>query len=200
MTPPEPERPETLTHLLAQIRPRDGDTAVSVRDMMQRFGERSFVSAILVPALILISPISAIPGTPTIGALIILLIAIQAVFGRQHLWLPGFLMRRSLSPERLEKGLDWLEKPVAWVDRHTKRRFSLLTRRPLSLLVLLTIMATVTVWPFLELLPLVTTTGAAAVSLFAIGLLTNDGAFIVAGYVFLGGLVTGLLTLLNGVA
>ena len=39
------------------------------------------------PALILVSPLSGIPGAPSIGALIIVTVVVQALVGRQHLWL-----------------------------------------------------------------------------------------------------------------
>ena len=57
---------------------------------------------------------------------------------------------------------------------------------------MLTIMATVLPWPILEPLPMVTSIGATAVSLLAIGLVTRDGLFIVLGYTFIAALGTAL--------
>ncbi|ETX27990.1 exopolysaccharide biosynthesis protein [Roseivivax isoporae] len=186
---PEVTPVASLTELLDRIRPEDGQDSVSVHEILERIGNRSFDAALLVPALILVSPISGIPGAPTIGGLVILLIAAQNLVGRRHLWLPGFLMRRRIGAERLENALGFLRKPAAWVDRHSRNRWRVLTRRPVSSLALLTIIATTITWPLLELVPFFTSAGAVAVSLFAIGLMIRDGLYMIAGYVCVSGVL-----------
>lgn len=180
------DAPGTLGRLIDRIRPRDGEEQILVRDLLSRMGERSFAPVILLPALILVSPLSGIPGAPTLGMLLIVTVTIQALFGRQHPWLPRLVMRRSLSARKLSRALDWLSRPVGFVDRHSRNRWRLLTVAPLDRLALLAILLTALPWPLLEPLPMVTTVGAMAVSLFAIGLLLRDGVYVVAGFVFLG--------------
>lgn len=185
MAPPETA---SLTGVLAALRRAAHGEELSVQDMLAEIGDRSFATALLVPALILVSPISGIPGTPTLGAIVVILIVGQWIAGRDHLWLPGFVMRRRVSSARLLKALAWFDRPAAFLDRHTAPRLSLLTMGPLMLLPLLTVLAIAATWPLLELLPFVTTIGAFAVSLFAFGLMTRDGAYVALGYVFVGGL------------
>ena len=99
--------PRTLTSLLDTLDPetsvtgattqtRDARDGLTVREMLDRVGARSFGAALLVPSLVLVSPLSAIPLVPTISGLLILTIATQAFLGREHLWLPKFLSRRKL--------------------------------------------------------------------------------------------------------
>lgn len=178
----------SLSEVLSAIRKAAKNESLSVRDVLMEIGDRSFATALLVPALILVSPVSGIPGTPTIGALIVILIVAQWIFGRDHLWLPGFIMERRVKSDRMRRALAWFDRPAAFIDRHTYPRFVMLTTGPLAVIPLLTVLAIAATWPLLELLPFVTTIGAFAVSLFAFGLMTKDGAYVVLGYLFVGGL------------
>lgn len=192
---------QTLSALLDALKPEGDVDSVSVRDLIQKVGERAFAPLMLIPALILVTPISGIPTLPTLGGLLIMLIAVQDLFGRDHLWLPGFLMRRQLATDRLQSALDWLEKPAGWVDRHTDDRLGMLTRSPFRQVALVIIVLITVAWPPLELLPMVTSIGAFAVSLLCIGMVTRDGAYVAAGYVFTAAVVALSFTLVNvGVA
>ena len=185
MVPPDNT---SLTGVLSAIRRAGRNESLSVEDVLAEIGDRSFATALLVPALVLVSPVSGIPGTPTIGAIIVILIVLQWIFGRSHLWLPRFIMQRRVRSDQMHRALAWFDRPAAFIDRHTYSRLSLLTSGPLTLLPLLTVLAIAATWPLLELLPFVTTIGAFAVSLFAFGLMTKDGAYVVLGYAFVGAL------------
>ena len=191
--------PQSLADLLEAMQPRTEDAHVSVGDILSRIGDRSFSPAILVLALILVSPVSGIPGTPTLGALIVVLCAVQGILGRDHLWLPGVLMRRKIKAARMRQGITWLARPAAWIDRHSHGRFTFLTATPLSQLAFGIITLIALTWPVLELLPFVTSFGAGAVSLIAFGLMTRDGAYVIAGYAVAGGLAAAAISLVAGV-
>lgn len=164
--------------------PEDGH--VSIGDVMNEVGTRAFAPIILVPALILVSPLSGIFGLPTIGATLIFLITVQKLIGRENLWLPGVLKRRRVAEAKYLKALGWLRKPCDWIDRRTQKRLTLLVSRPANLVTLLVILAICLIIPALELLPMVTTIFALAISLFAVGLLTRDGLFTLLGYTQVG--------------
>lgn len=190
--------PDSLGQLLQALEPAPGETELSLGTLLSRIGADSFAPMILLPALILVSPVSGVPGTPTIGAVLVVAIAVQAVFGRAHLRLPGFVTRRALSAKGLHRALDWLRRPAAWIDRHSRRRLSLLTGTPFRQLAYVTIAGTALTWPFLELLPFVTSFGAGAVSLISFGLMTRDGVWLLAGYAVLAGLVVGAVNVAIG--
>ncbi|MDP5336362.1 MAG: exopolysaccharide biosynthesis protein [Paracoccaceae bacterium] len=189
---PEPEIPPTLTTLLAAIRPSEGEDTVSLRDILSRIGTRSFAATLLVLGLLMVSPLSAIPFLPSLVAVVILLIAGQAVMGRHHLWLPDAIMRRRISASRLVRALDSLERPAAWIDAHRSGRWMALTRQPISLLAYLVIIAVALTWPPLSLVPFSTTLSAVGLSLLAAGQTLRDGIFVMLGYTYLGLLVTGV--------
>ena len=176
----------TLSGVLAAIRRVGVAETVSVQDILHEIGDRSFATVLLVPALILVTPLSGIPGAPTFGAIVVILIVSQWIARRDHLWLPGFVTRRRVASDRMRKALDWLERPAALIDRITAPRLTWLATGPLAVLPLLTVLCIAASWPLLEILPFVTTTGAVAVSLFAFGLMTRDGLFVLAGYGFVG--------------
>lgn len=195
----EPADPASLCELLDRVAPRDGQSSVSVEGILERIGNRSFAAAILVAGLILVSPVSGIPGVPTVGGTIIVLIAVQALIGRNHLWLPGFLMHRRIGADRMRQGLNFLSKPAAWVDRHSRNRWRVLTHRPMKWVTLVSIVAVAFTWPLLELLPFFTSAGAIAVSLFAIGLMVHDGIYVIAGYIFAALVAVVVLAIWQGV-
>lgn len=183
--------PQCLGELLDAMRPEEGDRVVSVEDVLRRVGDQSFPAVILVPAIVLVSPISGIPGTPTIGALITMLVAIQALLGRRHLWLPRFLMRRSIKAEKMTRAINWLSRPAGWMDKFSSDRLKILSSRPLRPLAYVAVVLIAAGLPLLELLPFVTSFFAGAVAMMMYGLMTRDGLFMLAGYA-----QAGILTLI----
>ncbi|CUH78048.1 exopolysaccharide biosynthesis protein [Tropicibacter naphthalenivorans] len=175
--------PGSLRDLIEALRPQADDARVYVHEALDRVGTQSFPAVILIPAVLLVSPLSGIPGTPTLGACLIFLCALQAVLGRKHLWLPGWLTRRSVSAKRMTKALNWLGKPAAWMDRYSKDRLCFLTARPTRPLAYLFVLLTVIGWPILELVPFFTSFSAGAVAMVMFGVMTRDGAYLLWGYV-----------------
>lgn len=74
--------------------------------------------------------IGDIPSVPTITGLFVLLVAGQLVFHRDHFWLPRWMLRRSVTKDRLCKALEWLRRPARFVDRLLQPRLGALTRPP----------------------------------------------------------------------
>ncbi len=175
-----------LTHLLDDLERTAEARTVSVNDVLTGFGDRAITPFMLILSLLLISPLSGIPGVPTVSALIMITLAVQALIGRRRLWLPGFLLRREISGARLRTGVKWLRKPCAFVDRHSHPRLKLLTVGPMRYLTLLALVVIPMGWPFLEVLPMVTTVGAATVGLMTFGLFIRDGLYVLLGYGMVG--------------
>ena len=172
-----------LADILDAIEDADRGGQITVGDILNEIGTRSFAPIILVPALILVSPLSGIFGLPTIGAIFIFLITVQKLAGRPHVWMPDILKRRGVKSARLTKAVDWLRSPVEWIDARTHRRLTMLVTRATNILTLTIIAAICVIIPFLEVLPMVTSVFAAAICFFAIGLLARDGLFTLLGYI-----------------
>ncbi|MCR9107673.1 exopolysaccharide biosynthesis protein [Marivita sp. XM-24bin2] len=206
----EQAAPRSLTDLLDTLDPdnpatgveerkHDAHDGLTIQDMLDRVGVRSFGAALLVPSLILVSPLSIIPLMPTIGGLVILTISIQAFFGRSHLWLPRFLASRRLTGPQLKRAVTYLRKPAAWLDRKSRHRLRFLSRPPMDRIALLSVMVVAATWPFLEILPMFTSVSAGGIALVAFALMVRDGFVLIAGYIVLGFSLAVVAALLIGI-
>lgn len=183
----------TLGDLLDRIDKAAVGEKVSVQDILNQIGDQSIMPVVLAIALVLVSPISGIPGISTLSAIVIVLLMLQAFFQRKHLWLPSFLCNRRVRSDRLHNAVSWLRKPAAWIDRHSHPRLRILTSGPLRWLTMLCCLLVPMLWPFLELVPFLTSIAASAVALMAFGLLTRDGLYVLFGYGIVGGLGAAIL-------
>lgn len=172
----------SLNDILDALQDAERGDSVCVRDILNEVGIRSFAPMILVPALILVSPLSGIFGLPTIGAILIFLITAQKLAGRRQVWLPEVIKSRQVGADKLDRAIGWLRKPCQWIDARTHKRLTYFVSRPANIVTLVTIIGITLIIPFLEVLPMVTSVFATAISLFAIGLLARDGLFTVLGY------------------
>ncbi|AJE45017.1 exopolysaccharide biosynthesis protein [Celeribacter indicus] len=190
----------TVNDILTALDHACSGDAVTVDLILDEIGHSSFAPALLVPALLLVSPLSGIPGMPTVGSVIMLLFAIQAILGVDHLWLPGVIRRRQLPCGRVSNAVGWLRKPAEWIDRRTGRRIAVLARPPWNNLVYVTIVLLCMIIPFLELLPMVTSVACFAISLFMIGIMVRDGLLVLFGYATVAGFAVAVVLLTQKLA
>lgn len=176
----------SLTILLDQMEDAAQNTDVSVSDVLDELGNRAITPFILLIALLMISPLSGILGVPTIAAVLIITLAVQALFGKQRLWLPQWALGLSIRSSRMQTAVDWMRRPCAFLDRHSRPRLRLLTRHPMRWITLLLCAVVPAFWPVLEVLPFASTCGAIVVASLAFGLLTRDGIYVLAGYCMVG--------------
>lgn len=77
-----------LRTLLQSLCSQTEGESVSVGDLLNAVGRRSYGPVILLLGFIAISPLTIIPGANVLVALITLIFAVQMVFGRQYPWIP----------------------------------------------------------------------------------------------------------------
>lgn len=155
----------------------EGDS-VSVDVLIGTLGRRSFPTLILAPSLIAVSPASGIPGLSTTIGLVVATFTAQMLLGRTSAWLPGFITRRRIETTRLLRALNWLRRPVGFLERLARPRLGVLLSQPLVVLPLLTMLAIGLTMPLLELVPMSATIAGAILSIFSMGLLVRDGVLI----------------------
>lgn len=173
------ERTHALSDVLDRLEKSTHDDSITVQEVIEELGHKSFASLMLVFALISTSPASAIPGITTVVAGITFILVVQMIFGRDSVWLPAFITRRRMSTEKLCKGIAWLRKPIAFVERFLKARLTFFLHRPWLFLPLLLILGLTLFMPFMEVIPTSGSIASAVIALFAAGLLTRDGALVV---------------------
>ncbi|WP_240624541.1 exopolysaccharide biosynthesis protein [Aurantiacibacter odishensis] len=158
----------------------DKNEWVSAGQAMQTFGTRTFGPAIMVPALLEITPIGAIPGVPTFLAVIVILVAAQNMIGRKTLWLPGIITNRCVSGEKLAKSADKLRPIARFMDRHFHGRWKRITHAPFAQIAAGMVCLLCLTVPFLEVLPFASSVPMLAIAGFGLAVLVRDGVLMVA--------------------
>lgn len=160
-----------------------GRAHVTLGDIIAAFGDRSFLPVMMVPALLVFSPLSGIPLLPTVCGLLIALIAAQMIWpGRNALWLPRRLTRLRLSGDRARRAVHWLGRAARWLDARARTRLGfLVTRAPGRKLLETCCLVAGLSMPFLELVPFSSSVLALSVLLMSTGMLSRDGLFALSG-------------------
>jgi hypothetical protein len=180
--------PESIEDVLECVEEAGAtDERVSVGEIVHRIGEGAFPPLMLAPALVVVTPASAIIGLSTFCGMIVALVAFQMVIGRDRLWLPAFILNRTMRQQRLERILGHIERPARFIDRLTRRRLTILVDPPMARLWALICLLLSLIIPVLELVPMSSTIIAATISLFALAMLARDGLLVVVGLLVLGG-------------
>ncbi len=170
--------------------------AVSVEEVQAAVGARSYGPLLLVPGLIVLSPLSGIPGLPSIMAVVILLISGEMLLGGRQFWLPRTLRRRRVETRRLRQAVRFL-RPVARVtDRLVRPRLGIAARGAAAFVIAPACILLALTMPVLELIPLANTAAGAIVSIFGLALVAQDGVLALIGLGLTGALVYGALTTL----
>lgn len=165
----------------------ENEPHVCVADIVERIGDDAFPPLMLVPALLMISPATAMFGVATICAIMIATVAGQMVIGRSAIWLPDFLLNRKVSAKHVETGIGFLTPPARAVDSLIKPRLSFLVASPFDRLWAALCLLLCLFIPILELVPLSATVVAAAISLFCLAMLARDGVLALLGTIVLAG-------------
>jgi hypothetical protein len=172
--------------ILAALRGAIGGETVTVARLHGAMDAPAQPVLLLLPALILVSPLSGIPGFATVGGLTIALIALQMLVNRPAIWLPGIVLRRSLTSARILRALDRLDRPARFIDHHTVARAGWFVTFPGRQLALGTCVLCGLAMPFLELVPFSATTLATVVTILAAALLVRDGVIVALGLAIFG--------------
>lgn len=150
--------------------------SVSIGRVIEKLGSRGYAPFLIVPAALEISPVGGLPGVPTLLAFIVALVAGQMLIGRSHLWLPGFLRKRSLGSSKLSKSLDKIEPVITRMDKwFSQERLSTLTHSPVTNVAALACILLALTVPPLEFIPFASTAPMAAIAMIGIALLVHDG-------------------------
>jgi hypothetical protein len=152
---------------------------VAVGDVVESLGNRGFGPFLVVVPLIDISPIGGIPGLPTVMAVLVVLIAAQMAWGRKHLWLPGFVRRRSIQAKTARKAVEKTRGVAKFMDRWFHGRLPALTQGVFVRVAAVGVIVMAACVPPLELLPFATTAPMLAIAAFGLAITVRDGALMI---------------------
>lgn len=160
----------------------EGEDKVSLEMLMDTIGKRSFGPLLLLIGVILVSPLSGIPGLPTTMGVAVFLVAVQMLVCKQHIWLPGWILRRELKQQRLSKASQWLRRPARFIDRFATNRLSLLVDGPGSWPVALVCVLVGVTLPVFEPLPFAASAAGVALTCFGLAMIAHDGVLVLLAY------------------
>jgi len=187
--------PTTLKAVIDEIQHliKDRDT-VSVEDILDMVGRRSFGPILLVAGLVTVAPlIGDIPGVPTIMAIIVFLVAIHILFQRDKLWFPDRILNRSVKKERLQRALEKLKKPASYIDWILKPRLKSITTGVMIYPAAIICLCISLAMPAMEFIPFSANFAGAALTAFGLSFIARDGLMALFGYIFTGSIVAFIL-------
>lgn len=175
---------EQLLDRIAELA-RDYDR-ISIAMVVESVGNRSFGPMLILIGVTLFSPLSGIPGMSFFMATFVLLVAVQMLIGRNHFWLPRFILDRSVEHNKLQKALDWLKKPARAIDGVLKPRLTFLVHSKGSYAIAALCVVVGLCMPFMELVPF--SSSAAGLALLALGLalVVQDGLLVLLALIVFG--------------
>lgn len=153
-----------------------GDS-ISFDDLTSTLGDKCFAGMLFLLAAPNILPMP--PGVSGATGVALALLSAQLVIGLRRPWFPGFMLRREVSTEKFAAIGTRLEPLTRRAEALITRRLDVLTglvgRRLIGLMCVFLAVVLALPIPFGNVVP------AAAIALFALGLLARDGAAVLAG-------------------
>jgi len=193
------ERIDTLEAVLDQLQAADldGDGAVSIREIFETFGTRSFGPILLILGLIQALPTGGIPLMPDVIGLLTILLFVQMLIKPNSPWLPSRLMRVTIPQALLDRSIRRVRPWIRRADRLFRVRLRFLQNNGLALAALAaTGAATGVMIIVMGFVPFAAAVPALSLICFGIGLTAQDGVAILAGYsIVIGSAVLGAYVL-----
>ncbi|MBO1904784.1 exopolysaccharide biosynthesis protein [Microvirga sp. 3-52] len=153
---------------------------LTVREIMAVLQDRAF--ALLIVLLGLPNCLPMPPPIPLVCGLLLALVAIQIVFGREAPWLPRQLMNRSVARTDVERAVGRAIPVFRRLERFSRPRMTYLdtplTMRLMGAVILILSLGLLFAPPFVGQIPL-----GLAVCLVGLGLVERDGLVVVGGLV-----------------
>lgn len=176
---------------------RDSDQ-VSLRAITEELGSRTFGPLLLLAGLVTLAPIIGdVPGVPTLMAIIVLLVAGQLLIGCRQLWLPRWLLERSVARGKMDNALLWMRRPARFVDLLLRPRLSVFVNGPGVYAIALMCVVIAAATPPMEFVPFTANGAGIALTAFGLALIAKDGLVALLAFVFtaatLGAVVYSLL-------
>ncbi len=164
-----------------------------MHDITEGLRDRGFAVLLLLFAFPMALPLPYPPGFSSLVSLPLLFLSMQMTFGRQSLYLPKFVGRKTMRTESLRavigKVLPYLQKLELYFKPNREHFFSSRMEQLIGFFSL--ILACCILLP---LSVLSNTIPAAGISIMALGMLERDGRAVIAGFVV--GLIGFIVTIL----
>lgn len=174
----KPRRGGRVSEILAHFAKEWTGERVALGDLVDTMEQRGHGMLMLLLALPTMLPFTP-PGIGAIFALPAAMIALQLVFRRRHVWLPGALRRRSIETGQFRKIVEGTVPTIARIERLLKPRLTALTESFGEWLIGLSVLliALLLALP----IPLTNLPLGLSIALLSLGLIQRDGAVVLVG-------------------
>tara|TARA_B100001989_G_scaffold251684_1_gene231497 strand:- start:1172 stop:1762 length:591 start_codon:yes stop_codon:yes gene_type:complete len=164
-----------LTQTLEVIKDDTKGQKIDVAELVEVLNSRGFGPLLVGPAIIIILPTGAIPGMPSICALLIIFVSAQILMGRSQPWIPKSLKSFSFSREKFLEALS-IAKPYAQkIDKLIYPRFKFLIQDSLKpIIAIISILLSIAIM-ILGFIPFAAALPASGILLLGLGLTARDG-------------------------
>jgi hypothetical protein len=187
---PQRAEPHSLTDVLDTIAynvdfdetPED----LTLEELLEPIGRRSYGPLLLVIGLFAISPITVVPGFTWLAAALTLLVAGQMALGQKRVWLPRKALETQLPRGMVHQGLQKARGAAERIDGALKPRLKFMSKPPfVNLVALFCIIAALVTFP-LSFVPLAPLAPSLAVVFFGLGMVARDGLWLALGMLAMG--------------
>lgn len=158
----------------------DAGEEVSLASIRKLAGSRAAGPMLLLPALLVISPLSIIPGLPSLVGINTVLVASQLAMGREQIWLPKWLADRCISPKRAKKFLKFLAPVSEVADGVVKPRAKPLAGGVMRRAGAVVCMLVGAAMPIMEFVPFTSTWAGVVIAGYALAITARDGLLAIA--------------------
>lgn len=171
----------SLSALLTELQSTLTGEKIPVSKLLEGLHERGFGVVLLIFSLPMALPVPKPPGISTIFGLPLLILAIQQAFGRHTLWMPRFIMSKSVSGPGLAKILEKSIPLTQRLEKIVKPRLEWVTEGVFSYLIGIAgaIMALCITLPLFGS----NTIPGMGIALMSVGVLMRDGVAVIVGAV-----------------
>lgn len=167
---PRQDAPRRLSTVLRDLA-ASTEGPVSVAAIRDALGDRSFAAMLIVCGAVNLLPLP--PGTSVVLGIPLAIVSAQMVFARQTVWLPGFVLSKSLTRDKVDYAVAKLIPGLERLERIIRPRFWPLSRgqadRMLGLAIFVLAVAVILPVPLGNWLP------AFAATLLSLALSERDG-------------------------
>lgn len=183
--------PSNLNVVLDEIAAKcEGDQtpeSLTLGEVLDAVGRRSYGPLLLVIGLFAISPATIVPGMTWLAAALTLVVAGQMALGLPRVWLPKNALEAQLPRNAVKSGIEKSRGVAKTIDALLKPRLTFLSKPPfVNLVALLVIAAALITFP-LGLVPFAPLAPGLAVVFFGLGMVARDGLWLAFGAVIMAG-------------
>ena len=180
MNPQIRRAPEPLSKVLAELCVESGQGAITVGEIVDRFGSRAFGALLFIFAIPNVLPLP--PGSSTVLGMPLVLLAPQVAIGVRAPWLPRFIDERHIKASDLARMFSRIIPRLRAVEKLSRPRlhylFGPIGERLIG--VVCTLLALVLILP----IPLGNLAPAITIGALSLGLFQRDGVIVLIGYLF----------------